>query len=231
MLCCPAGGDPGGDSGHFPQEEVVMYKKQLKIQKIVCLLSLVVAVILFLYALGIMTDLYDSLYSALRIRVEEDSEAANGYTITATERSVPGAMVYFNMQDFNKTFVSCSIVYIVLAALLYVTNTSTRRRYYISNYISIGLVAVASLAIPIYAHSQIEAYKAQFLQIDFAALKEYSNTFGTLYTESTMWFDLHYFVFALMILVGAALVGVCAWKVVLMREESRLVEEGKKVKV
>ena len=40
-----------------------MYKKQLKIQKVVCLLALVVAVILFLYALGIMTDLYDSLYA------------------------------------------------------------------------------------------------------------------------------------------------------------------------
>lgn len=207
-----------------------MYKKQLKIQKIVCLLSLVVAVILFLYALGIMSDLYDSLYSALRIRVEEDSSAASGYTITATERAVPGAMVYFDMQDFNKMFVNLSIVYIVLAALLYVTNTSTRRRYYISNYISIGLVTVASLAIPIYAHLQIETFKAQFLQIDFAALKEYSETFGTLYTESTMWFDLHYFVFALMILVAVALVAVCAWKVVLMRDERKLVEEGKKVK-
>lgn len=208
-----------------------MYKKQLIIQKIVCLLSLVVAVILFLYALGIMTDLYDSLYSALRIRVEEDPDAAIGYTITATERSVSGAIVYFDMQNFNKTFVKCSIVYIVLAALLYVTNTSTRRKYYISNYISIGLVTVASLAIPIYAHSQIEAYKAQFLQIDFAALKEYADRFGTLYTESTMWFDLHYVVFGLMILVAVALVAVCAWKVALMRDECKLVEEGKKVKV
>lgn len=230
MPHCPAGATPGGDGRRLPQEEVVMYKKQLKIQKIVCLLALVVAVILFLYALGIMTDLYDALYTALRIRVEEDSSSAIGYTATATERSVPGAMVYFNMQDFNKTFVNCSIVYIVLAALLYVTNTSTRRRYYISNYISIGLVTVASLAIPIYAHSQIEYFKAQFLQIDFSALKEHADTFGTLYTESTMWFDLHYFVFALMILVAAAMVAVCVWKVVLMRDEQKLVEEGKKVK-
>lgn len=208
-----------------------MYKKQLKIQKIVCLLSLVVAVILFLYALGIMTDLYDSLYSTLRIRVEENPDSPTGYTKTATERTVSGAMVYFNMQEFNQTLVKCSIVYIILAALLYLTNTSTRRRYYISNYISIGLMAVASLAIPIYAHGQIEAYKAQFLQIDFPALKEYADTFGTLYTESTMWFDLHYFVFALMILVAVALVAVCAWKISLMREEQKLVEEGKKVKV
>ena len=205
-----------------------MYKKQLKIQKVVCLLALVVAVILFLYALGIMTDLYDSLYSTLRIRVVEDADSATGYTKTASERSVSGSMVYFNMQEFNKTLVNYSLVYIILAALLFVTNTSTRRKYYISNYISIGLVAAASLYIPIYTHPYIEIFKAQWLKVDFEALKEYSETYGTLYTESTLWFDLHYFVFALMILIAVALVAMCAWKIVLMREERRLVEESKK---
>ena len=205
-----------------------MYKKQLKFQKVVCLLALVVAVILFLYALGIMTDLYDALYSTLRIRVVEDAESATGYTKTASERSVAGAMVYFNMQDFNKFLLNCSIVYIVLAALLFVTNTSTRRKYYISNYISIGLVTAASLYIPIYTHSYIEYFKAKWLQVDFEALKSYSETYGTLYTQSTLWFDLHYFVFALMILIAVAMVAMCAWKIVLMREERKLVEEAKK---
>ena len=206
-----------------------MYKKQLKIQKIVCLLALVVAVILFLYTLGIMTDLYDSLYSTLRIRVEEDANSATGYTVTATERSVAGSMVYFNMQAFNKVFVNYSLVYIVLSALLFVTNTSTRRKYYISNYVSIGLVTAASLYIPIFAHPYIEIFKAQWLQLDFKALEDYAATYGTMYTESTLWFDLHYFVFALMILVAVAMVAMCAWKIVLMREERKLVEAGKKV--
>ena len=206
-----------------------MYKKQLKVQKIVCLLALVVAVILFLYTLGIMTDLYDSLYSTLRIRVEEDANSSTGYTITATERSVAGSMVYFNMQEFNKVFVNYSLVYIVLVALLYVTNTSTRRKYYISNYVSIGLVTLASLYIPIFAHPYIEIFKAQWLKLDFAALKEYSETYGTKYTESTLWFDLHYFVFALMFLIAVAMVAMCAWKIVLMREERRLIEAEKKV--
>ena len=206
-----------------------MYKKQLKIQKVVCLLALVVAVILFLYALGIMTDLYDSLYSTLRIRVEEDANSATGYSKSATERSVSGSLVYFNMQEFNKRLVNYSIVYIVLAALLFVTNTSTRRKYYISNYVSIALVTAASLYIPIYTHPYIEIFKAQWLRVDFEALKTYSETYGTLYTESTLWFDLHYCVFALMILVAAAMVAMCVWKVILMREERKLIEAGKKV--
>ena len=206
-----------------------MYKKQLKIQKVVCLLALVVAVILFLYALGIMTDLYDALYSTLRIRVEEDANSATGYSKSATERSVSGSLVYFNMQEFNKRLVNYSIVYIVLAALLFVTNTSTRRKYYISNYVSIALVTAASLYIPIYTHPYIEIFKAQWLRVDFEALKTYSETYGTLYTESTLWFDLHYCVFALMILVAAAMVAMCVWKVILMREERKLIEAGKKV--
>lgn len=206
-----------------------MYKKQLKVQKIVCLIALVVAVILFLYALGIMTDLYDALYSTLRIRVEEDPNSAVGYTITATERSVSGSIVYFYMQDFNKILVNYSLVYIILTALLFVTNTSTRRKYYISNYISIGLVTAASLYIPIYTHPYIEIFKAQWQNLDFEALKSYSETYGTLYTESTLWFDLHYFVYALMILVAVAMVAMCAWKVVLMRDERKLLEGEKKV--
>ena len=204
-----------------------MYKKQLKIQKAVCLLALVVAVILFLYALGIMTDLYDSLYSTLRIRVEEDENSATGYSITATERSVSGSMVYYNMQEFNKRLVTYSLVYIVLAALLFVTNTSIRRKYYISNYISIGLVTAASLYIPIYTHPYIEIFKAQWQKVDFAALKEYADTFSSTYTESTLWFDLHYGVFALMFIAAILLVACAVWKVMLMKEEAKLVTAGK----
>ncbi len=207
-----------------------MYKKQLKIQKLACLFVLVAAVILFLYALGLSTDLYDSFYSSLRVRVLEDETTAEGYTITATEKSVPGAKVYFNIQEFNKVLVKYSIVYIVLVAFMFVTNTSTRRKFYISNYISIGLVAVASVYIPIFMHPYIQIFKNQFLQVDFAALQEYAQTYGTKYTESTLWFDLHYAVSAILILAAVALVGVCVWKIVLMREERKLVEEGKKVK-
>ncbi len=208
-----------------------MYKKQLKAQKIVCLVALIVTVILFLYALGLSTDLYDALYPAMRIRVEEDANSPEGYTITATERSVSGAMVYYNIQAFNKVLVNYSIVYIILAALLFVTNTSIRRKYYISNYISIGLFTVASFYIPIFAHSYIEIFKAQWLNVDFAALKEFSETYKSTYTESTLWFDLHYVVFALMIIAALLLVACCVWKILLMKDERKLVEEGKGKKV
>lgn len=202
-----------------------MYKNQLKAQKILCLLAVIVAAILFLYSLGIMTDLYDTLYATLRIRVEESE--GGSYGLSVSERSVAGAKVYTNMQSLNQWLVTASIVYILLAVLLFVTNTNIRRRYYIGNYVAIGLFAVASLYIPISSHGAIEAYKAQWLKVDFTALQQYAVDYNSTYTESTLWFDLHYGVFALMIIAAALLVACAVWKVMLMKEEAKLVAAGK----
>lgn len=207
-----------------------MYKTQLKIQKIVCLLCVVAAVILFLYSLGIMTDLYDALYPGVVTKVVEDPSSPNGHKITITSERVPGASMYIYMQDFNQYLVKYAIVYIIIAVLLFVTNTSSRRKYYISNYVSVGLFTAASIYIPLFAHGYIETFKAKFQAIDKEALLKLSQTYKSTYTESTLWFDLHYVVFAIMFVIAIALVACCVWKLVLMKEEKKLVEEGKKVK-
>lgn len=202
-----------------------MYKKQMKVQKIFCLLAMVASVILFLYALGMMTDLYDALYTTLRIRV---GEAVGGaYELSVSERSVAGAMVYTDMQWLNQWLVKASIVYILLACLLYVTNTHVRRRYYIANYISTGLFVGASVYIPFATHGLIEYYKAQWLSVDFSALAEYAATYNSTYTESTLWFDLHYVVFAVMIVMAVLMLVNCVWKISLMKEETKLIAQGK----
>ena len=124
-----------------------------------------------------------------------------------------------------------AIILILLGCLLFVTNTHSRRKYYIGNYVSIGLFAAASVYITIFGHSYIEIFKAQFLQVDFAALKEHAEMWGTLYTESTFWFDIHYAVFGLMLLVSVLLIANAVWKVLLMKEESKLIEEGRRAAV
>ena len=194
-----------------------MYKKQLKLQKLLCLLAICSSVLVFLYALGIMTDLYDTLYSTMR----------NPADLTQTD--VPGSIVYYNMQSFNGVFLRYSIVLILLACLLYITNTHVRRRYYIGNYISIGVFAVANIYIAAWAHQYIEAYKLRFLRVDFAALKEHAEMWKTAYTESTFWFDIHYCVFAVAVIVSVGLVASAVWKFKLMKEEKALIERGKGV--
>ena len=78
-----------------------------------------------------------------------------------------------------------------------------------------------------WAHGQIEAYKAQFLQVDFEALKEHAEMWNTAYTESTFWFDVHYLIFGLLLLVAAALIANVFWKRKLMKEEQDLIRQGK----
>ena len=192
-----------------------MYKKQLTLQRILCLLAIIASAIVFLYALGIMTDLYDTLYSTMM----------NPADLTQTD--VPGSIVYYNMQAFNAYFLKCSIVLILLACLLFITNTHIRRKYYIGNYISIGAFVVANFYVAFDAHSYIELFKARFLAVDFEALRAHADLWKTAYTESTFWFDVHYAVFALSLLVSVGLVACAIWKVLLMKEEAKLIAEGK----
>ena len=214
---CAAGKPPrpSGVSGQ-PAGEVRMYKKQMKCQKAVCLLCMISSVIVFLYALGIMTDLYDSLYSTMMNPAD------------LTQTTVPGSIVYYNMQEFNSVFLKYSIGLILLACLLYITNTHIRRKYYIGNYAAAALFVIANVNIAIWAHQYIEIFKAQFLNVDFEALKKHAELWKTTYTESTFWFDIHVAVFAISLIASAALVGVVFWKVSLMKEEQKIIEAGRK---
>ena len=197
-----------------------MYKKQLSFQKIVCLLAVIAAVVSFVYSLGIITDIYDSLYSTMR----------NPNDLTQT--SVPGSIIYYDMQDFNKLFLNVSIGLILLACLLFVTNTNVRRKYYIGNYVSTVLYSVAAVAVAVWSHIEIEAFKVQFLTtVDFEAMKKFSDLWKTAYVDGTFWFDLHYAVGGLAILSAVALLGNMVWKIVLMREEEKLIGAGKEAAV
>ena len=193
-----------------------MYKKQMTAQKILCMAAIIVSAIFFLYSLGIMTDLYDSLYATM-------PNTNNPY-----QTSVSGSIIYYAMQAFNRYMLILSIVQILLGCLLFLTNTHSRRRYYIGNFASTALFVVVAVYSSVACHIRIEEAKALFLQVDFAALKEYADMWGTLYTESTFWFDVHYLVFGLLLVVSALLVANAVWKVNLMKDESALVEEGRR---
>lgn len=192
-----------------------MYKKQMTLQKIVCLLAILASALVFIYSLGIMTDLYDSLYGTMRDPND------------LTKTTVDGSIIYYDMQDFNNALLKGSIGLILLSCLLYATNTHVRRKYYIGNYVSTALMTIGNLAMVIWAHGQIEMYKAQFLQIDFEALAKHAKRWKTLYTESTFWFDVHYAVFGVVLAVTVLLIANAVWKTILMKQEKALIEAGK----
>ncbi len=192
-----------------------MYKKQMMIQKILCLLAICSGVLVFLYALGIMTDLYDTLYSTMM----------NPADLSQTD--VPGSVVYYNMQEFNAIFLNYSIIMILLGCLLFITNTHIRRKYYIGNYVATGIYVAFSLYVVAWSHMYIEVFKQQFLSVDFEALKLHAEKWNSAYTDSTFWFDIHYAIFAIAILVSVALVANVVWKIKIMKEEDQLLGAGK----
>ncbi len=210
---------PRGAGGGVAKErgDVAMYKRQMTAQKLVCILAIVASVLVFVYSLGLLTDLYDSLYSTMM----------NPANLEDTD--VPGSIIYYDMQDFNRSLLKAGIGLILLACLLFVTNTHKRRKYYIGNYAAVGLYAAAGVAAAAWAHGEIARYRAQFLEIDFDALQFHSELWETPYIDSTFWFDAHYAVFALALLASALLVLNVIWKIWLMKDEKKLIEAGRAV--
>lgn len=180
-------------------------------QRIVCFALLIGAALVFIYSLGLMTDLYDALYSTIR----------NANNLDRT--TVPGSRIYYDMQGFNKMLTNASIIMILVTLTLFITSTHSRRRYYIGNFIAIGLVLVYNIGASVWAISQLMTYKAQFLQIDFEALRKHAESRNTLYTESTFWFDASFVVFGILLVLTVLLVANLILKVTLMKEEKRLI--------
>jgi hypothetical protein len=192
-----------------------MYKKQVALQKVLCVGLLIVCALIFLYSLGIMTDLYDALYNTIR-----NPEKLDKTTVT-------GSRIYYDMQPFNRNFLHAAIGMILLCVLLFLTNTHSRRKYYVGNYAAIGLYTVGGVAFAAWAHREIEAFKAQFLQINFEELAANAAKRKSLYTDSTFWFDIHYAVFGLLLLGILLLLVNMVWKWKLMKDEQALIKQGK----
>lgn len=164
-----------------------------------------------------MTDLYDSLYPTM----------LNPYDLTDTD--VPGSIIYYDMQPFNRALLRVSIGLILLSCLLFITNTNVRRKYYVGNYAAVGLNVAANIGAAVWAHAQLTAFKAQFLKLDFDALQFHAELWETPYIDSTFWFDAHYAVFAITLAVTVLLILNTIWKMKLMKEEKQLLEAGKAV--
>ena len=194
-----------------------MYRKQLTLQKILCFAAIAVSAVVFLYALGLMTDLYDSLYYTMMDPSNPD------------DTWVPGSQIYYHMQPFNRQLLNASIVLVLLSCLLFITGTHSRRRYYVGNVIATLAYAVAGAGVTVWAHGQLEAFRAQYLQISFADLEFFAEMMNTPYIESTFWFDIHWVVFGLVVLTAVLLVVNMGLKFALMRGEKRLIDEGRKV--
>ena len=193
-----------------------MYRKQMIMQKIVCFIMLASSVVTFFYSLGIMTDLFESFYYSIRSVDNPD------------RNPIGGSLIYYDMQDFNRSFLHMGLMLILVSLLLFITNTHVRRRYYIGNVIAVLVNVCANIGVAVWASGQINAYRAKFLsEVDFEAFRAYADLMSSYYTESTFWFDVHIYVFGFAFIACALLIISTVWKFSVMSGEKKLISERK----
>ena len=188
-----------------------MYKKQMILQRIVCYALLIAAVLVFIYSLGIVTDLYDSLFP---------------YADSSKRKFVTGADIYYNIQPFNKQFTVAGIALILSAVSIFVFNTHKRRKYYVGNYIAIGLNSALTIGVSVWGILNVVKYKKMYYEIDFEALERWQELLKKPCDISPFWFNVGFYVFG--IAISAAVLGVLnlVFKVLVMRSERMLLEGG-----
>ena len=201
-----------------------MYKKQMILQRIACYALLMAAALVFVYSLGLMTDLYEN-------RLGYYAEDYYRYQADPSTLMVPGAEIYYDMQEFNRSFTAVGIVLILLAAAQFVFQNHKRRKYYIANYMTVGVNTIAGVLASYWALDNIFSYRERYVTtLDFESMKMWSEMFKFSYTESTFWFDASKIVFGIFLTVTVINVINLLWKLILMRTEKKLIKAGKEGK-
>ena len=126
-------------------------------------------------------------------------------------------------QDFVSTLEILSIVFILVAVFLLATASGTRRNYYITNYIAVGLFVAYALFIGIYILINVLQIQGLYLnEIDWTkALGEAAKADHPL-SKNVIGFGLGYAAFVIVLLDAIAVTLSTVWKVLLMKGEKNL---------
>ena len=137
---------------------------------------------------------------------------------------------------FNDLLVVICVVFVVICALQYFFATNSRRNYYITNYISVGILIVYAIVVAAIAFWGISHTEALFNQIDFERYKSvYDNVVqngGTgwqYYSDSHAIFQIGYAIFALVLVDAILLTLNTVWKYLLMKGEKALLNNNTKL--
>lgn len=207
-------------------------KAQMKFQKILALVTLIVGALVFVFALCFISgNLADLLY----------------YNNASLKSPISAIKNFYGADDFNysaQTFVDIlvilGIVYVCAAAFLYITDTNKRRNYYITNYIAVGIILVVSVGVAVFMFIDISVLLGKYFNVDWEGI-EYIRSLGTgevsylvgapELNRSVVMFILAYIV-ALICLVNAVAWALnLVWKVKLMDGEKTLLNKGKPTEV
>lgn len=180
--------------------------------------SLVVAALTFVFALVFLTGSLGEVTHYIDHLGAVEIDSINAKEFIDVSQSMTGTLVTFG------------IIFIVLAALLFVTASHSRRKYYITNYIAVGLFVAFALVVFVYIIIMVATVSNLFLNSINWSIVENQFIFGDypIYQDDTWTFALGYIV-AVIVLVDAVFVVLSTvWKVLLMKGEQKLLEGSAK---
>ena len=229
-----------------------MFKSQLKFQKTICLVALIMAAILFVYSLGFITELYELFSPTIGVvngKVVDLATKRNPLTNQVIEDYIKGNEFYFEVQTyvtselhkingvvqtvqvkhtgFNDNLVSGALIALIISLTLFITSCNTRRNYYISNFVAIGATSAYNIGFSAWLIANLAKYEAKFNAVDHQALIKWfaEEKFKQVDTE-VICFSLGYVLAALLVVVTALLVFNLIWKITLMKREHKLLQNN-----
>ncbi len=128
---------------------------QMKFQKTIVVSAFVLAILTFVYAYTFSTPFYPLTIGDAAEYLSEVDKA-----------------FYSSVQPFNRLLATLAVVFILVSLLLFLSFSQKRRRYYIFNYIAIGLYAVSGFGYGIFAIINLIDYSAKYHSINFDAVLE-----------------------------------------------------------
>lgn len=190
-------------------------KIQMRFQKILCLVTLIISAVTIVYGFAFFTgglatvaDIYD--------HNNDMFHAADLYNFA---------------QGVNNVLVALGIVFLCLVAAMYITACQKRRNYYITNYIALIGTAVFMAIFAVVGIALVAATHSMFIsEVDWEALRAFNaNLADPLFLhngESQVMFGIGYVVYVIVILNALAVVYNLIWKIKLMKGEKALLGAG-----
>lgn len=205
-------------------------KTQMKFQKILSFVSLIFAALVIVYGLcfisGTMFECLNYLPSNGKDKYEINAEGLYNYS-----------------QYANNVLVILAIVLLLTVITVYITATNKRRNYYITNYVSIGLVVAYAFAFAIVLIVICSKAIGYANEIDYVKWKEWyeqttdTDKYGNFsyknprnYSEDKTTLILGIVIAVLLFVEIAAWIFNLIWKIKLMRGEKALLANGVEVK-
>ena len=202
-------------------------KTQMKFQKYICLVMLIMGAITLVYAFAYLSGGMAALGQARKAGDPGSGiQWQTGFPAAAGKYDYK---LYEDIQPFNNLLMYCGIAMLLSAVLLYITACNKRRNYYITNYVATGVCSLAGIVLPVVLMALNAGWKNKFLNVDFTAWHAYYDSMiakggEATYSESTLWFDLGFVVYSLMIVASVLLILNLVWKVLLMKGEKKLLD-------